>query len=87
MSGVVGEMRKRAGKREDLIAIHQPVLLMELAQGAVCFHLGNDGVDKGEQIVLTFAHQHTNSASFSLSIVFYMISFTRKPRLVGSSIT
>ena len=43
-----------------LIAIHQPVLLMELAQGAVGFHLGNDGVDKGEQIVLTFAHQHTN---------------------------
>ena len=28
-----------------------------------------------------------NFESFSLSIVFYMISFTRKPRLVGSSTT
>ena len=45
-----------------LIAIHQPVLLMELAQGAVGFHLGNDGVDKGEQIVLTFAHQQIGRA-------------------------
>ena len=42
------------------IAIHQPILLMKLSEGAVGFHLGNDGVDKGEKIVLPLAHQHTD---------------------------
>ena len=37
---------------------------MKLTEGAVGFHLGNDGVDKDEEIVLPLAHQHTD---FSLS--------------------
>jgi hypothetical protein len=35
---------------------------MELTEGTVSLHLGNDGVDKGEEIVLTLAHQHTDFA-------------------------
>jgi hypothetical protein len=42
------------------IAIHQPVFLMKLTEGAVGFHLGNDDVDKDEEIVLPLAHQHTD---------------------------
>ena len=33
---------------------------MKLTEGAVGFHLGNDGVDKDEEIVLPLAHQHTD---------------------------
>ncbi len=32
---------------------------MKLSEGSVSLHLGNDGVDKSEEIVLTLAHQHT----------------------------
>ena len=32
---------------------------MKLTESSVGFHLSNDGVDKGKEIVLTFAHQHT----------------------------
>ena len=32
---------------------------MKLTEGTVSLHLGDDGVDKGEEIVLTLAHQHT----------------------------
>ena len=33
---------------------------MKLTEGAVGFHLGNDGVEKDEEIVLPLAHQHTD---------------------------
>ena len=33
---------------------------MKLTEGAVGFHLGNDGIDKDEEIVLPLAHQHTD---------------------------
>ena len=33
---------------------------MKLSEGDVGFHLGNDNVDKGEKIVLSLTHQHTN---------------------------
>ena len=33
---------------------------MKLTEGAVGFHLGNDGVDKDEEIILPLAHQHTD---------------------------
>ena len=33
---------------------------MELSEATVDFHLGNDGVDEGEEIVLPPAHQHAN---------------------------
>ena len=36
---------------------------MELSEATVVLHLGNNGIDKGEKIVLTLAHQHTNSSS------------------------
>ena len=33
---------------------------MELSEGSVSLHFSNDGVDKGEEIVLSLLHQHTN---------------------------
>ena len=33
---------------------------MELAEGAVGLHAADDVVDQLEQVVLPFAHQHTN---------------------------
>ena len=33
---------------------------MELSEATVGLHLGNEVVDKGEEIVLTLAHQHTD---------------------------
>lgn len=32
---------------------------MELTETTICLHLGDNGVNKGEEIVLTLAHQHT----------------------------
>ena len=46
----------------EFITIHQPVLLVEFTEGTVSLHLSNDGVDKGEEIILTLAHQHTDFA-------------------------
>ena len=33
---------------------------MELSEATVGLHFGDDGVDKGEEIILTLRHQHTN---------------------------
>ena len=54
--------------RSLFIAIHQPALLMKLSEATVGLHLGNDGVDDGEEIVLTLAHQHTDFAVGERSI-------------------
>ena len=35
---------------------------MKLLKTTVSLHLGDEGVDKGEEIILTSAHQHTNLA-------------------------
>ena len=42
--------------------LFKSIFLMQFTEGAVGFHLGDDGVDKCEEIILPFAHQHTDFA-------------------------